>query len=178
MKLFVFAFIVNLFCACQNAETSIPLQQQNSKNVSVHNPKFKNELLTANARVLKKEQDEFAVYAREHKMPFVITPRGIWMYVYVKNANGIPVVPGMSITMNYTLSLLNGEICQTSAGKPVPFQVSAQQAESGLHYGLMLLKTGEKAIFLLPSSRAQGLMGDQNKIPPQSPLMYTVEIET
>ncbi|MFZ9295968.1 MAG: FKBP-type peptidyl-prolyl cis-trans isomerase [Bacteroidia bacterium] len=178
MKTCNLVILALLLCACQNTDSTQTVQQSNPTNVSVHDPKFKNELLTANARVLKKEQDEFAVYAREHKMPFIKTPRGVWVYVYVKNIKGMQVSAGMTINMSYTLSLLNGDICETSAGRVVPFQVSAQQAESGLHYGLMLLKKGEKAVFLLPSSRAQGLMGDQNKIPPQSPLVYTVELET
>jgi FKBP-type peptidyl-prolyl cis-trans isomerase len=178
MKTCIMVSFTLLLCACQNTDSTLQIQHSNPANVSVHDPKFKNELLTANARVLKKEQDEFTVYAREHKMPFIKTPRGIWVYVYVKNHNGMHVTAGMTIKMSYTLSLLNGDICETSAGRAVSFQVSEQQAESGLHYGLMLLKKGEKAVFLLPSSRAQGLMGDQNKIPPQSPLVYTVELES
>jgi FKBP-type peptidyl-prolyl cis-trans isomerase len=150
MKTCNLVILALLLCACQNTDSTQTVQQSNPTNVSVHDPKFKNELLTANARVLKKEQGQF-----------IKTPRGVWVYVYVKNTKGMQVSAGMTINMSYTLSLLNGDICETSAGRVVPFQVSAQQAESGLHYGLMLLKKGEKAVFLLPSSRAQGLMGDR-----------------
>jgi FKBP-type peptidyl-prolyl cis-trans isomerase len=38
------------------------------------------------------------------------------------------------------------------------------------------LKHGDKALLLIPSHLAHGLLGDFKKIPPQMPIIYDVEI--
>jgi FKBP-type peptidyl-prolyl cis-trans isomerase len=38
------------------------------------------------------------------------------------------------------------------------------------------LAQGGKAKFILPSHLAYGLTGDQDKIPPQSPVVYDIEL--
>jgi len=48
--------------------------------------------------------------------------------------------------------------------------------ESGIHRGVQYLKRGDKAILLIPSPLAQGLLGDMKKIPPQSPIVYDIYI--
>jgi FKBP-type peptidyl-prolyl cis-trans isomerase len=40
----------------------------------------------------------------------------------------------------------------------------------------MLMKEGEKAIFIIPSHLAFGLLGDENKIPKRATLVYDVEL--
>ncbi len=169
-----------LFCwmlSCQPEQSSSTQQPSAPQKVSSQGQKINEELLVANKMVLKKEQDEFTVYAREHALDFVKTPRGVWMHVYAHHPKGRPIKAGDRIQMSYTLSLMSGVVCDSSSVAPKPFLVSEQEAESGLHYGLMLLKTGDKALLLLPSSRAQGLLGDLARIPPQSPLIYQIEIE-
>jgi FKBP-type peptidyl-prolyl cis-trans isomerase len=48
--------------------------------------------------------------------------------------------------------------------------------ESGLHEGITYMRKGEKAKIILSSNLAYGLVGDMDKIPPQSPLVYDVEL--
>ena len=48
--------------------------------------------------------------------------------------------------------------------------------ESGLEEGILLLKLGDKARFIIPSYLAHGLSGDQDKIPPKATLIYTIKI--
>ena len=40
----------------------------------------------------------------------------------------------------------------------------------------MLLKEGDAARFILPPYLAFGLLGDENKIPPRSTIVYNVEM--
>jgi FKBP-type peptidyl-prolyl cis-trans isomerase len=51
-----------------------------------------------------------------------------------------------------------------------------ENIEDGLHKAVLFLKSGDKALILIPSHLAHGLMGDSKKIPPQSPILYDVEI--
>ena len=51
-----------------------------------------------------------------------------------------------------------------------------ENIEDGLQKALLYLKCGDKALILIPSHFAHGLMGDSKKIPPQSPILYDVEV--
>ena len=84
---------------------------------------------------------------------------------------------GMKIAMDYTLSLLDGTPCYSSdsLGRRA-LVVGREEAESGLHRGLQYLKRGDKAILLIPSALAHGLLGDFRKIPPHMPIVYHVVI--
>jgi FKBP-type peptidyl-prolyl cis-trans isomerase len=46
--------------------------------------------------------------------------------------------------------------------------------ESGLHEGVQLLSPGDSAILVIPSYRAHGLIGDQDRIPMRSSVVYRV----
>jgi FKBP-type peptidyl-prolyl cis-trans isomerase len=54
--------------------------------------------------------------------------------------------------------------------------VGHDDIESGIHKGLQYLKRGDKAILLIPSPLAHGLLGDMKKIPPQMPIVYEVQL--
>jgi FKBP-type peptidyl-prolyl cis-trans isomerase len=48
--------------------------------------------------------------------------------------------------------------------------------ESGLEEGILLLREGDKAKFILPPHLAHGLLGDDNKIPARSIIVYDLEL--
>ena len=48
--------------------------------------------------------------------------------------------------------------------------------ESGLHEALKYMCTNDKALFILPSHLAHGLIGDQDKIPPLQSLIYDIHL--
>ena len=110
-------------------------------------------------------------------MPFVKTASGVRYFVYDPSAKGDSIREGMEITMNFKLSLLDGTDCYSSAtGGPKTFVVGKENIESGIHKGVQYLKRGDKAVLLIPSVLAHGLLGDFDKIPPQMPIVYDVEI--
>lgn len=84
---------------------------------------------------------------------------------------------GMRATVNYRIELLDGTFCYSSdsLGAHV-FKVDEDQIESGIHEGIKLLGKGGKAKFILPSHLAHGLLGDQDKIPAKSSVVYDIEV--
>ncbi|MEY4111043.1 MAG: hypothetical protein RLZZ46_1398 [Bacteroidota bacterium] len=85
--------------------------------------------------------------------------------------------PGNLVTINYNVKLLDGTECYSTRGKkPEVFKVEMAQVESGLHEGVQYLHKGDKAIFVLPPHLAHGLIGDQEKIPPMSSIIYEIEL--
>jgi len=139
---------------------------------------IKEQFIKVNQGVIAKENDEMDAYCRSHKMNFTRTGSGIRYFVYKSSPKGDSITDGKIITMHYKVSLLNGTLCYESApGRPLTFEVGHEDIESGIHKGVQYLKTGDKALLLIPSHLAHGLLGDMNKIPPQVPILYQVEIE-
>ena len=169
-------FLLLIICfSCQPVD-------QTDKNKKAQNKVFnkdslKNQFIKANKQIIQKENDEMDYYAKAHQMAFINTSSGIRYYVYKASAKGDSVKNGSEIAMEYKVSLLDGTECYSSKkeGKKV-FKVGQENIESGIHKAVLYLKHGDKALILIPSYLAHGLLGDLNKIPPQMPIIYDVEI--
>jgi FKBP-type peptidyl-prolyl cis-trans isomerase len=79
--------------------------------------------------------------------------------------------------MEYNVKLLTGDMIYSSKelGSKT-FEIGHGGVESGLEEALLYLKLGDKAKLIIPSHLAFGLLGDQNKVPPRSTLVYDIEI--
>ncbi len=144
--------------------------------IKMDKEKLKRQFEYANQRLIQKEIDEMDYFEKTHQMPFVKTTFGVRYYVYDSIKKQSKIKDGDEITMNYTISLLDGTVCYTDEEKPKTFIVGAEHIESGIHKVLPYLHYGDKAYILIPSHLAHGLLGDFSKIPPQSPIMYKIEI--
>jgi FKBP-type peptidyl-prolyl cis-trans isomerase FkpA len=138
---------------------------------------IKKQFIQANKQIVQKENDEMDYYASAHQMNFVKTPAGIRYFVYKPSAKGDSLKDTSLVVLAYKVSLLNGTECYNSDkdGKKT-FVVGHADIESGIVKALRYLKRGDKALILIPSHLAHGLMGDQKKIPPQMPIVYDIEV--
>ncbi len=162
-----------LLIACGGKPKAPPVQQ----NAGLNEKAIGEQFVKANKQLVQKENDDMDYYSKTHQMPFKKTGSGVRYFVYKAAAKGDSIREGMEITMNYTVSLLNGIRCYSSEENgPKTFMVGKENIESGIHKGVQYLKRGDKALLLIPSALAHGLLGDFDKIPPQMPIVYDVEI--
>jgi FKBP-type peptidyl-prolyl cis-trans isomerase len=81
------------------------------------------------------------------------------------------------INLKFKVFLLSGELCYSSDKTGIKkVKIDQDHIETGLHEGLKLLHKGDKAIFIIPSHLAHGVVGDNDKIPPKSPLFVEIEV--
>jgi FKBP-type peptidyl-prolyl cis-trans isomerase len=153
-------------------------QQQAPKRTDAEtNEIIKNQFVKANQQLMQKENDEMDAYAQSHKMPFVKTSSGIRYYVYKPSAKGDSIKTDMEVILDYEVSLLDGTPCYSSkTDGQKTIIIGHGDIESGIHKGLQYLKRGDKALLLIPSPLAHGLLGDFKKIPPQMPIVYDVTV--
>lgn len=165
-------FLIGLvFFGCHSPE------KDNKQEVNINKEALKNQFVEANKLLATKEIDDMDNYARQHKMNFVNTDLGLRYFVYEPSDKGDSIKDKSQITMDFTVSLLDGTECYSSAEKgPKTFIVGMEDIESGIHKGVKFLKKGDKAIILIPSHLAHGLLGDMDKIPPQTPIVYNIQI--
>lgn len=168
--------VVLLFCAqCREPEK----KQDSTKSIEeIPAQPVKEQFIRANQQLMQKENDEMDFYARSHKMPFFRTSSGVRYYVYKPSAKGDSIRDSMQISMDFEVRLLDGTLCYSSKteGKKA-FMVGHEDIESGIHKGVQYLKKGDKALLLIPSPLAHGLLGDFKKIPPQMPIVCDVKID-
>ena len=173
---FSLLFLCLLLNSCNNNET----KQINvsPKTDQENNELIKNQFIKANQQLMQKENDEMDYYAKSHQLNFTRTGSGIRYFVYKPSIKGDSIKDNMQITLNFTLKLMDGTLCYSSKTEGSrTFFVGHEDIESGIHKGLKYLKRGDKAILLIPSPLAHGLLGDFNKIPPQMPIVYDVEVD-
>ena len=154
--------------ACQS-------DSQKENLAKVRSSEMKEPLLHANKGLVSKESTEIEAYISRRQWKMQSTGSGLRFLIY-KNGNGPLAEAGKYAFINYKISLLNGNECYRSKDKPERFLIDQDNVESGLHEGIKMLHVGDKAILILPPHLAHGLIGDQEKIPPLSTIIYDIEL--
>jgi FKBP-type peptidyl-prolyl cis-trans isomerase FkpA len=146
--------------------------EENSKTVIVS----KEDMVRANQFLVGKDMDLINAYIKRRNWQMDFTRTGLGFEIY-ENGTGIQVEKGSIITIDYTISLLDGSVCYSSdEDGPRSFRVGQGGVEAGLEEGVLMLREGDRARFILPPFLAHGLIGDQARIPPRSVIIYEVSV--
>jgi peptidylprolyl isomerase len=107
---------------------------------------------------------------------FNTTPSGL-KYAIISEGEGPAVEAGKVITVHYSGYLEDGTLFDSSVERdePIQFVVGQGQVIPGWDEGMLLLKKGDKARFIIPPQLGYGEM-DLEKIPPNSTLIFDTEI--
>jgi FKBP-type peptidyl-prolyl cis-trans isomerase len=133
-------------------------------------------LVRVNKYLVKKDVELIESYARRRGWDMELTESGLFYQIY-ERGNDIKAVNGKDATINYRLSLLDGTLCYSSEEQgPKKFTPGHSTEESGLEQGILMMHIGDKARFILPPHLAHGLLGDENRIPARSIIVYEVEL--
>jgi FKBP-type peptidyl-prolyl cis-trans isomerase len=156
-----------IFFSCNSEEKS-----KAKKNI----PNKKESLEEINRLLVDKDTELIKSYIERRGWEMNMTKSGLWYMIY-EDGTGNLIQKGDYITYNYKVWLLDGTLIYTSdeLGEK-SFVVGKGGVESGLEEGVLLLKEKSKARLILPPHLAHGLIGDENKIPARSILVYDIEI--
>jgi peptidylprolyl isomerase len=95
----------------------------------------------------------------------------------IQVGTGAEAVPGKTITVNYTGTLTNGTVFDSSYGRePFTLQLGAGQVIPGWDQGLQGMKVGGKRRLTIPPSLGYGVQGAGSSIPPNATLIFEVEL--
>lgn len=125
-----------------------------------------------NQRILRIEEGDIDSYVQRHSLEPVKSGTGVRVQL-IRDKEGAPVKPEQLARVNYRLELIDGSVAyETEAGKPESFRVEHDDVESGLHEAIQRLGPGDSAVIIIPSYRAHGLIGDRERIPMRSTVIY------
>ncbi len=107
----------------------------------------------------------------------ITTPSGL-TYLVTKKGTGRLLKAGVTVSLNYTGSLTNGVKFDSSydRNEPLTFKLGVGRVIKGFDEGLAKLRVGEQAILVIPGKLAYGPRGIPNVIPPDSTLIFIVEV--
>jgi hypothetical protein len=107
----------------------------------------------------------------------ITTPSGL-IYLITKKGTGRLPKNGETVVLHYTGMLTNGVKFDSSHDRdqPFAFKLGAGQVIKGYDEGLSKLRVGDHAILVIPSNLAYGSRGAGGVIPPDSKLIFVVEV--
>jgi peptidylprolyl isomerase len=109
--------------------------------------------------------------------PETVTASGL-TYVDLAVGDGPSPQIGQTVSVHYTGTLLNGQEFESSlrTGVPYDFQIGRGEVIKGWDEGIMTMKVGGKRKLTIPPALAYGVRGSPPKIPPNSTLVFEVEL--
>ena|SRR6185436_3455057 len=107
----------------------------------------------------------------------ITTPSGL-TYLITKKGMGRQLKKGDTIIVHYTGMLTNGVKFDSShdRNEPLAFKLGAGRVIKGWDEGFSNLRVGDHAILIIPSDLAYGSTGAGDVIPPDSKLIFVVEV--
>jgi len=103
------------------------------------------------------------------------TASGIY-YVMEKEGEGAHPTATETVTAHYHGTLLDGSVFDSSVDRGVPFKFQLGRVIKGWQEAMGMMKPGGKGKFVIPSDLAYGERGAGAGIPPNSPLVFEIEL--
>jgi len=107
----------------------------------------------------------------------VTTESGL-QYIVVASGDGASPKQGQVVSVHYTGWFTDGNKFDSSVdrGEPIRFPLGTGQVIPGWDEGVALMKIGDKRRFIIQSDLAYGERGHPAGIPPNSTLIFDVEL--
>jgi FKBP-type peptidyl-prolyl cis-trans isomerase len=104
------------------------------------------------------------------------TPSGLKYQVLKQGTGTVSPKPTDTVNVHYHGTLLNGTVFDSSVERGQPISFPLNRVIPGWTEGLQLMKVGDKFKFEIPPNLAYGPNSPSPKIPPNSTLVFEVEL--
>lgn len=173
-KIGLCCLVIFSIISCKSPEARQP--------ISVKTGSYTDQSVARNIKLYENEKKHFQeIMDANPDQNYLASQNGFWYTYNTKiESDSIPKpVFGDLIHFDYNVKTINGDVIYTNAEtNPDTYLVDKQELFTGLRKGIKLMKAGETATFLFPSSTAYGYYGDQNKISINTPLICKVTIHS
>jgi FKBP-type peptidyl-prolyl cis-trans isomerase len=110
--------------------------------------------------------------------------KGGLLYAVQTPGTGDSAVIGRTVVTHYILRNFKGDTLDTSRKvrtgqttiQPLSFQLGNSNIITGFQQGVSLMRVGERSLFFLPSGIAYGAQGSGTTIPPNTNLIFDIEL--
>lgn len=108
----------------------------------------------------------------------ITTESGLKYLVVKKSNNPIKAEKGMVVNLHYTGFLLDGKVFDSSIERrnPISFELGTGSVIKGWDEGIALMNIGDKYRLIIPADLGYGTRGAGSDIPPNTTLLFDVEL--
>lgn len=117
-----------------------------------------------------------AFLAENAKKPGIVTTPSGLQYQVLKAGQGKTPKASSRVKVHYEGRLLDGTVFDSSIARSQPVDFQLSQVIEGWTEGLQTMKVGGKSRFFVPAKLAYGEIGSGDAIPPNSTLIFDVEL--
>jgi len=167
--------IICMLCllACQEPEARRPISQKTGSYIT-ESVKRNKELIAEEEVIIKK------IIEKDTGNAYISSESGFW-YTYITQDTLSTKTPtkGDIVNFTYDLQTLSGTVIlpkEEIGVQAIKVDQSNQELISGIRDGIKILKEGETITFLLPSHKAYGYYGFEDKIGSNVPIRSTVTL--
>jgi FKBP-type peptidyl-prolyl cis-trans isomerase len=119
-------------------------------------------------------------FVSAQKRDTIVTKSGL-KYVRLRAGSGSKPAIGQKVKVEFTGSLPNGTVFNSTDGVPFKFEIGDPQVIPGWNEGFQLMSAGEKGVLIIPAPLGFGKEGykdDDGKylVPPNSVIIFEVEL--
>jgi FKBP-type peptidyl-prolyl cis-trans isomerase FklB len=147
------------------ADVSMKFQQKMMAQQEAQNPEVQKNLAYANAFLEENSK----------KSGVKVLPSGL-QYKVIKNGTGKNPSATSKVKVHYRGTLINGKEFDSSYKRNAQAEITLNQVIPGWTEGLQLMKVGGKYQFFIPPNLGYGARGAGADIPPNSALIFEVEL--
>lgn len=161
-------FLIIILISCKKDPVAYKNKSQNKNTEEA--------LIEVNRLLIKKDQEKIKNFINKKGWQMKQSKTGLWYEIH-KSGQGDSAKQGLIATINYKCSLLDGTVCYTSdTDGPKSFLIGKGNIETGLEEGILYLREGSVARYILPPYLAYGLPGDGKKIPARAIIVYEIKL--
>ena len=177
VRLFLLSLIVCLgMVSCKSPEARRPVQSSSGS--------FIKESAERNKKLYEDEKAEIKkIMDADIENSYFASDSGFWYYYNTRHESDLTETPkvGDTITFTYNIEYLDGTSVISEKENGLQHYIvdkTNQDLVSGIRDGLKLMKEGETVTFLLPSYKAYGYYGIENKLGTNIPIQSRVTLKT
>ncbi len=154
-------------------------QQQARKPLTQTSGKFMKESVNRNIKLIANEEALIdSVIRKNPERKYIASAKGYWYFYETQNTKDtLRPKRGDVAFFDYEIADLQGNVIYSEVElKPQTYLVDKQNILMGMRDGIKLMHKNEKVSFLFPSHLGHGYRGDNDRIPPNLPLIVTVNL--
>lgn len=169
ISLFTF-FIFSFLFSCKT-----PVQEMETGS----SDSLEQEFLKVNKYLADKNRDQIEAFVSRVGWEMELSSTGLWYHIEKgdQSDQAKTIQANSRVSYAYLLQLLDGTHCyEATKESPKIITVGKGGVEAGFEEGLLKMREGDSATFIIPPHLGHGNFGDRNKIPGNSVIIYKVRV--
>jgi FKBP-type peptidyl-prolyl cis-trans isomerase len=165
---FIFSLFFLHFISCKEPAPQVPANKLKDNSLDY-------DMMLLNKEFAALEKEEVNHYIDSLGLDMKETPLGI-RYRIIQEGNGDIPEKGNTVTVNYSIRALDGDICRQLRNKTKTIIIGKGEIERGIEESVLLLSVNGKGEFIVPSYLAYGVSGLKGCVPPWTAVICEITL--